>query len=46
MGDVHLEAAGTTEKSEIRSVLVRGSGAGFAQEVAAGPNRMAADEPV
>src|SRR5216684_4348030 len=46
MGDVHLEAAGTTEKSEIRSVVVRGSGAGFAQEVAARPHRMAADEPV
>jgi uncharacterized OsmC-like protein len=46
MSDVHLEAARTTEKSEIRSVVVRGSGAGFAQEVAVGPHRMAADEPV
>jgi hypothetical protein len=27
-------------------VVVRGSGAGFAQEVAVGPHRMAADEPV
>jgi uncharacterized OsmC-like protein len=46
MGDVHQEGAGTTEKSEIRSVVVRGSAAGFAQEVFAGPHRMAADEPV
>ena len=46
MGDAHQEAAGTTEKSEIRSVVVRGSAAGFAQEVVAGPHRMASDEPV
>jgi putative redox protein len=46
MGDVHQEGARTTEKSEIRSVIVRGSAAGFAQEVFAGPHRMAADEPV
>ena len=46
MGDAHQEAAGTTEKSEIRSVVVRGSAAGFAQEVVAGPHRMAADEPI
>ncbi len=29
MGDVHLEAAGTTEKSEIRSAVVRGGGDGL-----------------
>jgi len=46
MGEAHQEAAGTTKKSEIRSVVVRGSAAGFAQEVVAGPHRMAADEPV
>ena len=46
MGDAHQEARGTAERSEIRSVVVRGSGAGFAQEVAAGPHRMAADETV
>jgi OsmC-like protein len=46
MGDVHQAGAGTTEKSEIRSVVVRGGAAGFAQEVFAGPHRMAADEPM
>src|SRR5580693_3865344 len=46
MADAHQEAAGTAEKSEIRSVVVRGGAAGFAQEVVAGPHRMAADEPV
>jgi len=46
MGDIHQEGAGTTEKSEMRSVVVRSSAAGFAQEVFAGPHRMAADEPV
>ena len=46
MADAHQEAAGTVEKSEIRSVVVRGGTAGFAQEVVAGPHRMAADEPV
>src|ERR1700730_16745868 len=46
MGDAHREAAGAAEKSEIRSVVVRGGAAGFAQEVVAGSDRMAADEPV
>src|SRR6266436_2673074 len=46
MGDSRQEAAGTTEKSDIRSVVVRGSAAGFAQEIVAGPHRMAAEEPV
>ena len=46
MGDAHQEAAGAAEKSEIRSVVVRGGAAGFTQEVVAGSHRMAADEPV
>ena len=46
MGDIYQEADRTTEKSGIRSVVVRGSAAGFAQEIVAGPHRMAADEPV
>ena len=40
MGDAHQEAAITNEKSDIRSVVVRGSPAGFAQGVVAGPHRM------
>jgi uncharacterized OsmC-like protein len=46
MGDAQQEAAGTTGKSAIRGVVVRGSAVGFAQAVVAGPHRMAADEPV
>ena len=46
MGDARQEADRTTEKSDIRSVVVRGSAAGFAQEIVAAPHRMAADEPV
>jgi putative redox protein len=46
VGDSHQEVAMTTEKSGIGSVVVRGSAAGFAQEIVAGPHRMAADEPV
>ena len=46
MGDAQQEAAGATGKSAIRGVVVRGSAVGFAQEVVAGPHRMAADEPV
>jgi uncharacterized OsmC-like protein len=33
------------EKNEARSVLVRGSAAGFAQEIHAGSHRLRADEP-
>jgi putative redox protein len=33
------------EKSEVRSVIVRGSGSGFAQEIHAGRHRLVADEP-
>src|ERR1700676_1023549 len=46
MGDAHQEVAGAAEKLEIRSVVVRGGAAGFAQEVVVGSHRMAADEPV
>jgi hypothetical protein len=46
MGNAHQEAAGAAEKGEIRSVVVRGGAAGFAQEVVVGSHRMAADEPV
>ena len=33
------------EKGEVRGVIVRGSAAGFAQEILAGRHRIAADEP-
>jgi putative redox protein len=33
-------------KDGVRSVVVRGSAAGFAQEIHAGPHRLHADEPV
>ena len=46
MGNEHQEVTRKTEKSDIRSVVVRGSAAGFAQEIVAGLHRMAADEPV
>jgi uncharacterized OsmC-like protein len=39
------EAERATRKNDIRGVVVRGSGAGFAQEILAGPHRMRADEP-
>src|SRR2546427_6341688 len=45
MGDSRQEAMRTSEKNDIRGVVVRGSGAGFAQEILAGPHRMTADEP-
>jgi uncharacterized OsmC-like protein len=45
MGDSHQEVATTAEKKGIRGVVVRGSGAGFAQEILAGPHRLTADEP-
>src|ERR1700730_4576463 len=34
------------EKRDVRSVVVRGSAAGFAQEIHAGPHRLLSDEPV
>jgi uncharacterized OsmC-like protein len=45
MGDSHQEVATTTEKKSIRGVVVRGNGAGFAQEILAGPHLLTADEP-
>jgi uncharacterized OsmC-like protein len=46
MRDANQETARITEQSGIRSVVVRGSATGFAQEILAGPHRMSADEPV
>src|SRR3989441_11323641 len=46
MDDARQEAERATRKNDIRGVVVRGSGAGFAQEILAGPHRMASDEPV
>lgn len=46
MGEAYQQNARDTEQSEIRSVVVRGSASGFAQEILAGPHRMSADEPV
>jgi uncharacterized OsmC-like protein len=45
MGDSHQESMRTSEKSGVKEVFVRGSAAGFAQEILAGPHRMTADEP-
>jgi uncharacterized OsmC-like protein len=45
MGDSRQEAARTPQESGMRSVVVRGSAAGFAQEILAGPHQMTADEP-
>jgi uncharacterized OsmC-like protein len=41
----HHEAAETTSKGNVRGVVVRGSGAGFAQEISAGAHRLKSDEP-
>jgi uncharacterized OsmC-like protein len=46
MSDTRQAMGSTSEKGEIRGVVVRGSAAGFAQEILAGPHRMTADEPV
>src|SRR5205807_7672824 len=46
MGDAHQEVDSTTRKSDAGGVVVRGMAAGFAQEILAGPHRMASDEPV
>jgi uncharacterized OsmC-like protein len=45
MGDAHHAETGT-KKSDTGSVVVRGSAAGFAQEIVVGRHRMTADEPV
>ncbi len=44
MDDARQEMIRTNGKN--RSVVVRSSAGGFAQEIVAGPHRMAADEPV
>jgi uncharacterized OsmC-like protein len=41
-----MDAVRTMEKGDVRSVLVRGSAAGFAQQIHAGSHRLHADEPV
>jgi uncharacterized OsmC-like protein len=46
MSDARQAPGNASEKDEIRSVVVRGDAAGFAQEILAGPHRMTADEPV
>ena len=46
MSDARPTMGSTSEKGEIRSVVVRGDAAGFVQEILAGPHRMTADEPV
>jgi len=46
MSNAHEEAARTNQKADIRNVVVRGSAAGFAQEIVAGPHRFVSDEPL
>jgi len=46
MADAYQETARIAAQSEIRSVVVRGSATGFAQEILAGPHRLSGDEPV
>src|ERR1700719_2590371 len=45
MSDAHREVDGTMTKIHVGGVVVRGSAAGFAQEILAGPHRMTSDEP-
>jgi uncharacterized OsmC-like protein len=46
MSDARPTMGSTSEKGELRSVVVHGDAAGFAQDIVAGPHRMTADEPV
>jgi hypothetical protein len=46
MGGIYKDASVKIGKSDVRSVVVLGSVAGFTQEIIAGPHRMAADEPM
>jgi uncharacterized OsmC-like protein len=46
MGGIYQDAAAKIGKSDVRSVVVRGTATGFAQEILAGPHRMVSDEPV
>jgi uncharacterized OsmC-like protein len=45
VGTARHEVGKVAGKSDVRGVVVRGSGAGFAQEILAGPHRISADEP-
>jgi hypothetical protein len=45
MSDLNQERV-TTERGDVSGVVVRGSSAGFAQEIIAGRHPMASDEPV
>src|SRR5690242_8724706 len=45
MSDSQRVTGGTPEQVNAAQVVVRGSAAGFAQEILAGPHRMTADEP-
>jgi uncharacterized OsmC-like protein len=45
MGERKQQVTETSQKSGPRGVVVRGSGAGFSQEILAGSHRMTADEP-
>jgi uncharacterized OsmC-like protein len=46
MSNTNPSIGSTPEKFEAGSVVVRGSAAGFAQEIIAGRHRLTADEPV
>jgi uncharacterized OsmC-like protein len=46
MADVSRDVAKAASKSGVTTVVVRGRADGFAQEIIAGPHRLAADEPV
>lgn len=46
MSDFEPAAGGTSGRVNEAQVIVRGSGAGFAQEISAGSHRLAADEPL
>jgi uncharacterized OsmC-like protein len=46
MADVSRDVAKAAAKSGVTTVVVRGRADGFAQEIIAGPHRLAADEPV
>jgi uncharacterized OsmC-like protein len=45
MSTSHQEATRGSGKGDVKGVVVRGSGTGFAQEILAGAHRMTADEP-
>ena len=45
MTEAHQDLRSTPRKSGVGDVVVRGSAAGFVQEIIAGPHRMIGDEP-